>query len=188
MKPTSLMLGWRRHCRGLVQMLGGLGLLVGTGAEAEGLKWMQVGTVATLKEIPTEELAALGDPFFQRVLKDHAEVVDLKAVLALIEPDKTRRRIFVVSEKIIDRNHGTRRTVIDFTATGLAGNVMLAPGLEADAFPSDDVNLEVWGWDDQRGRYNYYRTETKSPPANARVWKFRGSSAHLSSAHPAHTN
>lgn len=122
------------------------------------------------------ERAELGDPFFERVLKNHAEVTLLREIVNLIEPDASKRRVFVVDEQIVKTMAtGSRRTVVDFDTPELRGNVMLAPILLPNRYPAVDDDLEAWGWDDRRGRYNYYRMDNAGSNSGP-VWKFRGSS------------
>lgn len=163
--------------------IGAAWLFIVVAASGDELKLVQLRNADAPKPIPPAELAKLGDPFFNRMLKNHAEVTKLKDVLELIEPDPGKRRVYVVDEEIVDTTAtGGRRAVVDFTAAELQGNVMLAPSLTPTRFPGTSQMLEVWGWDDQRGRYNYYRMDSIASDGNGNLtsgpltWKFRGSS------------
>ena len=125
----------------------------------------------------------LGDPFFEIVLKNHADVVDLKGIETLLQPDPLRRRMFVVDENIArpDRMQ-SRRAVLDFlgrhapTNIVLDGNVMLSVFFNSESFPDSTSEIEVWGWDAERGRYNYYKLDLRGTSDKKPAWKFRGSS------------
>ena len=124
------------------------------------------------------EKDVLGDPLFNLVLRDHADETLLAAIQNLIQPDAAKRQIFAVHEHIgtdLFRDLG-RRAVIAFTGEhngeSLTGNVMLSVFFGSQTFPTV-TNVEGWGWDNQRGRYNYYKLDTNG---GGRTWKFRGSS------------
>ena len=51
---------------------------------------------------------------------------------------------------------------------------MLSIAVGADGKVLGDI--EAWGWDNLRGRYNYYKLDELSAPAGKSAWKFRGSS------------
>lgn len=126
------------------------------------------------------ELAGLGDPFFLLVLKDHADETEPVRILDLIQPDASKRQVFVVDETIANpERRGVRRLVISFSGTHqgqpLDTNVMVSTFLTPTAFPAGRA-IEVWGWDNQRGRYNYYKLDDSGTPDGRLVWKFRGSS------------
>src|SRR5262249_42626799 len=56
------------------------------------------------------ELSVLGDPLFNLVLKDKANLVKLADIEAALQPDATRRRLFVIGERIVSRaKSGSRR-------------------------------------------------------------------------------
>ncbi|WP_416666010.1 hypothetical protein [Egbenema bharatensis] len=129
-------------------------------------------------EMTPEERESLGDPFFNLVLKDHADVTSLSAVEDLIQPDKSRRKTFVVSERIADPTPGqSRRAVLTYAGRNgteqLDANVMLSVAFNSNEFP-DQQDIEAWGWDSQRGRYNYYKLDRRG--TGSLSWKFRGSS------------
>lgn len=135
---------------------------------------------APAEHLLSSELASLGDPFFALVLRDHAGETNAEKVFDLIQPDKARRQVFVVDENIADsRPRGARRVVMSFTGTvrgqPLNSNVMISTFLVPTRFPAGP-ELEVWGWDNQRGRYNYYKLDDSGTPDRRLAWKFRGSS------------
>src|SRR5437762_1209032 len=77
------------------------------------------------------ELSVLGDPLFNLVLKDKANLVKIADIEATIQPIDTSRQLFVVEERIVSRaQSGSRRTVHAFKGTSggeeLEGNVMLS--------------------------------------------------------------
>ena len=47
-------------------------------------------------------MAELGDPFFNLVLRNHADVVSLAEIEDLIQPDRSKRDLFVVDEHIVE--------------------------------------------------------------------------------------
>ncbi len=91
--------------------------------------------------------------------------------------------MFVVDENIArpDRMQ-SRRAVLDFlgrhvpTNIVLDGNVMLSVFFNSESFPDSTSEIEVWGWDAERGRYNYYKLDSRGTPDKKPAWKFRGSS------------
>jgi hypothetical protein len=129
-----------------------------------------------------QELATLKDPFFQLVLKDHADAKNLTTVNQFLKP--ARQDVFVVDEQIVDADPkpggkaAFRRAII--TPTGspnqvqLDQNVMFSVGFTSEKFPTDNF-IEVMGWDDSQGRFNYYKLDQSGGEA-APSWKFRGSS------------
>lgn len=128
------------------------------------------------------ELSELGDPFFLLVLKDHINTVSLDGVENLIQPDLAKRQLFVVGERAAEMNTtSSLRAVLAFQGTVngivLSPNVMLSVVFNKDVFPVNSASglsfVESWGWDDARGRFNYYRLDKS---AGAMSWKFRGSS------------
>jgi hypothetical protein len=146
------------------------------GSSAAELQLKQTRNTVAPTPLTAAERAELGDPFFERVLKNNAEVTLLKDIVNLIEPAANKRRVFVVDEQVVKTQAtGSRRTVIDFDTPELRGNVMIAPILLPNRYPAVDDDLEAWGWDDRRGRYNYYRMDNAGSN-NGPVWKFRGSS------------
>lgn len=129
-----------------------------------------------------DETAQLGDPLFVLALRDHADVTDLGQLENLLQPDASKRQVFVVSEEITDPTPGpnhARRAVIAFTGkngnTILDSNVMLAVFFNDQTCPTPAV-IEAWGWDGTRGRYNYYRLDDAAAPNGKMSWKFRMSS------------
>jgi hypothetical protein len=132
--------------------------------------------------LSASERGELGDPLFNCLLKDHAEVVEYAKVESLIQPDPKKRHTFVVDEGIANPQLGqARRTVITFTGSNpttgeiLTSNLMLSVFFDAQAFPSPGF-IEAWGWDNVRGRYNYYKLDDTGTPDGRLTWKFRASS------------
>src|SRR5882757_3899083 len=131
-------------------------------AQAADLKF-QASDGAPVDELAADVKGKLQDPVFRLVLAQHADVVKLAEVERLIQPDPTKRRIFVIDEKIKDpRQPQSRRAVIDFTGSNegkeLGGNVMLSLFFSSDEFP-ETLDVEAWGWDEQNGVYNYYKLD-----------------------------
>jgi hypothetical protein len=138
---------------------------------------------STLAFLSTAEQLQLGDPFFNVVLRANAGARDLDAIEALLQPDAGRRHTFVVDERILDPRLGqSRRAVLAYSGvhptTGeiLDGNVMLSVSFDSEDFPARPPFIEAWGWDNFRGRYNYYRLDGDGLPEGLQLWKFRGSS------------
>lgn len=131
----------------------------------------------------TAELSNLADPFFNIVLKNKADVVSLSGIENLIQPDASKRKVFVVSESLADPTPGqSRRSVIAFTGTNpvtndvLDGNIMISVFFNSETFPDQPSAIEVLGWDNHQGRYNYYKMDRSGTPDGRFSWKFRGSS------------
>jgi len=108
--------------------------------------------------------------------------VSLDGVENLLQPDLAQRQLFVVSEEVADVNtNSVLRAVVAFQGTTngipLSPNVMLSVIFTKNVFPENSATglnfIEAWGWDDSRGRFNYYRLDKT---AGAMSWKFRGSS------------
>lgn len=136
---------------------------------------------SSLRLMTQAEHAELGDPFFRLVLDGHADARDLDALEALLQPDPSRRHTFVVSENLLDPQRGhPLRAVIGFTGAHqgqvLDANVMLSVGFSTEGFSSRPAFIEAWGWDNFRGRYNYYKLDGEGLPDGLQLWKFRGSS------------
>ncbi len=145
------------------------------------LKQSQDNSPATL--LTAGEVAALGDPFFEIVLRDHADITSLRAIEQLLQPRADQRLLFVVDENIANPSLGQgRRAVIAFKGTHagtgiiLNPNVMLSVFFSSDNFSDTPDAIEAWGWDNHRGRYNYYRMDDSGTPSLQQTWKFRGSS------------
>ena len=129
------------------------------------------------------ELGNLRDPFFKIVLRKNADVVSLSGIEDLIQPDKSRRQVFVVSESLADTRSGQmRRSVITFTGRNadtrdfLRGNVMISVFFSSEEFPDQPQAIEVMSWDAHLGQYNYYKMDDSGTPDQIKSWKFRGSS------------
>jgi hypothetical protein len=136
-----------------------------------------------------KEMAELGDPFFNLVLRNHADVVSLPEIENLIQPDRSKRDLFVVHERIVDSSRSSpRRSVTSYRSKHngeiLDSNVMLSVFFSSEGFPESPSDsgamhlqrLEAWGWDNHRGRYNYYLLDQSGTPDLRMSWKFRGSS------------
>ncbi|MGH8580632.1 MAG: hypothetical protein ACREVK_11105 [Gammaproteobacteria bacterium] len=162
-------------------------VLVGTTAATvhadEPLRLKQQRDNAPADLLSTAEFEAMNDPFFNIVLKSRADITSLKDVETLLQPIQTQRRLFVVDENIANPSIGqSRRAVIAFKGTNaqtndvLDSNVMLSVFFTSDSFPDAPSSIEAWGWDNHRGRYNYYRMDRTGTPNLQLTWKFRGTS------------
>lgn len=144
------------------------------------LKQLHEGTAAT--SLTAAELAALsGDPFFDLVLEPGGRVDSLEEVERRLAPPGSgiKEELFVVHERIVSPRPGARRAVIAFKGRHPSGhmltrNVMLSVFFDSERFAERSV--EAWGWDNHRGRYNYYRLDRSGTPDRRLSWKFRGSS------------
>ncbi len=152
-----------------------------------------------VRSITNQELAELGDPFFNLVLKDHADETNLAEIEQLLQPDSTKRETFVVSERILDASRPqSRRAILTFQGSNrnngnpifLSPNVMISVSFNSEDFSDNPEQLEIWGWDEQRGRYNYYRLDRNGnrlsePRQGTLTWKFRGNSVNADNISPA---
>jgi hypothetical protein len=154
-------------------------------AQSTQLVSKQLRDGEALVDISPAELAALGDPLFNLVLKDKANLIKLTDVEATIQPTAANRKLFVVAERIVSsaQNSG-RRSVIAFTGTNggatLDGNVMLSVSF-GPAGIEEVTDIEAWGWDNKAQRYNYYKLDAvdqnvNTVPGGPHFWKFRASS------------
>ena len=139
-----------------------------------------------ISSMTSAERSDLGDPFFDLVLKSNPNVSSISQIEDLIQPDRNRRRVFVVSEDIINPNRNqSRRSVISFTGFrgghALDNNVMLSVFFGSDQFPDRPGRIEALGWDSDRGRYNYYLRSGNS-------WRFSGDSRSAASLTPTQRN
>lgn len=149
-------------------------------AQPTPLRFRQAGDGAAVEVLSAADAATLGDPLFGLVLKDRANLTKLADVEIAIQPNAEKRRLFVVSERVVRAaKQGSRRSVLAFDGTNggepLKGNVMLAASFGPAGF-TDAAEIEAWGWDNHRGRYNYYKLDAAGAPPGQMVWKFRGSS------------
>jgi hypothetical protein len=149
-------------------------------AQPSPLGFKQKSDTAQVTALKASEFAALGDPLFNLVLKDKANLTKLVDVQSAIQPDDTKRSLFVVEERIVSSAKTSgRRSVIAFTGTNggeaLKGNVMLSVSFGPNGIP-DTPDVEAWGWDNHRQRYNYYKLDTAGSVNGKPVWKFRASS------------
>ena len=168
----------------LTLVTGALVAATSVSAQAEeALELKQFRDNAPAELLSTAEFEALGDPFFEIVLRRHADVTSLKEIENLLQPNPGNRPLFVVHENIANPSLGqVRRAVIAFKGTNpvtgdvLSPNVMISVFFNSQEFPDDPAAIEVWGWDNQRGRYNYYKMDRSGTPALRPTWKFRGSS------------
>jgi hypothetical protein len=127
--------------------------------------------------------AKLKDPFFQLVLKDHADAKTLPEIKQFLKP--ASQQVFVVDEHIVDsapkvgNSLADRRSIITMSGTTnkqtLDQNVMFSVGFNAEQFPTANF-IEVMGWDDSSGIFNYYKFDKASSESSG-SWKFRGNSA-----------
>jgi hypothetical protein len=155
-------------------------MAISTAAQNSPLQLKQDRDGAPAQTLSALEFASLGDPLFNLVLKDKANVVKLSDIEQAIQPDPSQRRLFVVSEGIVSAaKTGSRRAVLAFLGENggesLQGNVMLSFSFGPNG-PQDAIDFEAWGWDNHRGRYNYYKADRTGTPDAQPAWKFRASS------------
>ena len=150
--------------------------------QSKPLQLKQLKDREPARSLTAVEFASLGDPLFLLVLKERADVTNLGILEELIQPDLSKRQVFVVDENIADsrRNQG-RRSVLTFTGENqniiLNSNVMLSVFFTSEEFSDTPRQIEAWAWDNSRGRYNYYKMDNTGTPDGRLSWKFRGSSA-----------
>jgi hypothetical protein len=149
------------------------------------LELKQARDAAAAEHLTAGDLAALGDPFFRFVLKDHADLGRLSEIAALLLPNTSvaqRFQLFVVDEQIADvAQPAARRLVIAYNGFHPSGekitaNVMLSIFLVSSGWKDEPGDIEAWGWDDHRGRYNYYRFDASGTALPRRLWKLRSTS------------
>jgi hypothetical protein len=104
----------------------------------------------------------------------------LSEVEDTIQPSVADRRLFVVDERIVSAAQTSgRRSVLAYAGTNggesLQGNVMLSVSF-GPAGIRDDTDIEAWGWDNHRQRYNYYKLDDVGSQHGELIWKFRASS------------
>lgn len=133
------------------------------------------------ENLTAAEFAQLGDPFFSLVLRQNADALTLTEIERRIQPDVTKRRTFVVHERILDPSKGQpRRAVLAYEGSNagevLTGNVALSVFFDSNGVKDRPPFVEAWGWDTHRGRYNYYKLDNSGTPDLRMSWKFRGSS------------
>jgi hypothetical protein len=126
--------------------------------------------------------AKLKDPFFQLVLKDHADAKTLPEIKQFLKP--ASQQVFVVDEHIVDSapkvgdSLAGRRSIITMAGTTnkltLDQNVLLSVGFNAEQFPTANF-MEVMGWDEDSGIFNYYKFDKASSESTG-SWKFQGNS------------
>jgi len=159
----------------LAILLAGLSILAGQlGTSGQSAIRKQATESSALVPMSAAELAELGDPMFTLVLRDHPQEIRLDEIERLIMGATGQRHLFVVDEQLQNSAQGgTRRAVLAYKGTNQS--VRLDPNIALSALFNDqgfDAGfLEVWGWDDGRSRYNYYKLEGNPP-----TWRFRGSS------------
>ena len=122
-----------------------------------------------------DEKERLQDPVFRLVLAQRPDEIRLAKIEEMIQPDRSKRRIFVVDEEIKNpRAPQSRRAVIDFLGSNqgvqLDRNIMLSISFSSDRVP-EIADVEAWGWDDTKGVYNYYKLDRAGTPM--RSWKLR---------------
>lgn len=140
------------------------------------LKQLKDGQAA--QSMNASELAVLNDPLFQLALKTGPLPKNFAELVDRIQPTPDKRVLFVIDEHIVDpQPNGRRRAVIGFTGSHkglvLSPNVMLSVSFDPNRIPDPPDFIEAWGWDDSRGRYNYYKFDATG---GGLAWKFRGSS------------
>jgi hypothetical protein len=163
-----------------VVVLLGLAAVVGR-AQSAPLRFKQVSDGAPPVAITSQELSALSDPLFNLVLKTKADLISLAKIEETLQPDAAKRKLFVVAEQIVSSAQNSfRRSVVTFSGVSggetLDGNVMLSVSFDfhgIDASP----DIEAWGWDNARQRYNYYKLDRIGSTSSTPFWKFRVSSA-----------
>ena len=173
---------------------GAIALTVLVGIITIGIFPAQAQSVSLLKQphdrapvepLPRGEFDELGDPFFNLVLQKRPDVTNLTDIENLMQPDATET--YVVDERIVDKRLGqSRRGILAFRGETdgefLEPNVMMSVAFDSDKFSETPDSLEVWGWDSQRGRYNFYKLDRSG--TNELSWKFRGSSVGASALTP----
>ena len=152
----------------------------GSHAQSVQLGFKQEFEGKPVSPIAAQELAELGDPLFNLVLKSKANLTKLNDVLAAIQGTTGNRQLFVVDERIVSSaKSGSRRSVFAFSGTNggevLDGNVMVSVFFTPAGFAVSD-DIEAWGWDNRRQRYNYYKLDGDGATGGNRIWKFRASS------------
>jgi hypothetical protein len=121
----------------------------------------QANDKASPQAMTEADRAKLKDPFFQLVLKDHADATTLPDINKFLKP--ADQEVFVVDEHIVDgaakvgdRPAG-RRSVITMNGETngqvLDRNVMLAVLFNSEQFPTANF-LEAMGWDESSGSFN----------------------------------
>jgi hypothetical protein len=133
------------------------------------------------ENLSSAEMNSLADPLFELVLKQNAHVTNLVELEQLIQPSPDDCHTFVVDERIADPTRGqSRRTVLTFTGSNkgqiLSPNVMLSVFFDSESFSDTPTDIEAWGWDNHRSRYNYYKMDNSGMPDGRLSWKFRVSS------------
>jgi hypothetical protein len=148
------------------------------GAVTHGQLRKQARDGAPIKALTAAERAALGDPLFKLVLQASPTETTLDGIERRLMGTDGMRRLFVVHEEGLDPTPGrSLRAVLTYRGTTqtqtLQPNVALSVSFDHRGLSTDD--LEAWGWDDARSRYNYYRLD-RQPGEAGLTWKFRGSS------------
>jgi hypothetical protein len=149
-------------------------------AQLSPLLFQQDRDDGALSPIAAEDLAKLGDPLFNLVLKGKANLVKLADIISAIQGTTAQHQLFVVDEQIVSSaKTGSRRSVIAFSGNNggeaLDGNVMISVFFTPAGFAASD-NVEAWGWDNSRQRYNYYKLDAAGSTDGNLIWKFRTSS------------
>ncbi len=167
---------------GEIAVSGALALIVSDlgHAQTSSLRLKQAAIDSRPQPMTPGEIAGLGDPVFNLLLRDKADKVTLTEVQNAIQPNVANRHLFIVSERIVQAEKvGSRRAVLAFDGTNggetLKGNVMLSVSFGPSGF-QEDGGIEAWGWDSQRNRYNYYKLDSIGSSTSEMTWKFRGSS------------
>ncbi len=148
--------------------------------------FLQESEGATPVPLPDPVRAELDDPFLTIALDRADQPRSLPAlVAALTEGGQASVTSFVVGEQIgrpeqvlPGCGQALRRLVLSFDGTHAPSGTPLASNVFVSTFltPSGIVgDLEVMGWDQTHGAYNYYKLESDT-------WRFRNSSRELSGA------
>src|SRR5436309_11081949 len=155
----------RRAVLGVVSgLICSVGVLTAFGQPTSTLLLKQDRDGAPAQHLSASEMALLGDPFFNLVLRDKAQTTNLADIEALLQPDASKRQTFVVDENIIGPRLGqSRRSVLTFSGSNgteiLTANVMLSVFFDSNQFSDTPRAIEAWGWDNHRGRYNFYKLD-----------------------------
>lgn len=137
--------------------------------------------------IPASIRAELHDPFFKIVIDPRPDALSLKKVIDVLTEGGSSFTSFVVGEQIGRPetviahtnprcgNQSIRRMVLSFSGTHAGTGLPLDSNIFISVFmtsagPTGD--LEVMGWDETSGTYNYYKTGPNG-------WRLRNRSSDL---------
>ena len=133
---------------------------------------------APVQALTAAERAALGDRSSLLVLQASPAETTLDGVeRRLMGTDRHAAAVRRARGRAGPDARPIARAVLTYRGTTqqqqLQPNVALSVSFNHQGLSADD--LEAWGWDDARSRYNYYRLD-RSPAKPGCTWKFRGSS------------